>query len=132
MPGENFFPRISSLPILDNKVVQIAASGPDSETPTILFSLLKAISLATKEILITSPYFIPGESLLDALAIASLSGISVKLLVPGKSDSFLVNAAAKSYYDDLLQNNIEIYQYEKGFVHAKTFVADRSCDCRNG
>ena len=50
----------------------------------------------------------------------------MKLLVPGKSDSFLVNAAAKSYYDDLLQNNIEIYQYEKGFVHAKTFVSDRS------
>jgi cardiolipin synthase len=125
-PTENFFPRVTSLPIGDNKVVQIAASGPDSKSPTILYSLLRAISLATKEILITSPYFIPGESLLDALVIASLSGISVKLLVPGKSDSFLVNAAAKSYYDDLLQNNIEIYQYEKGFVHAKTFVADRS------
>jgi cardiolipin synthase len=106
-------------------VVQIAASGPDSETPTILFSILQAINLATKEILITTPYFIPGESLLDALIIASLGGVSVKLLVPGISDSFLVNFAARSYYNDLLNAGIEIYQYTKGFVHAKTLVADK-------
>lgn len=122
---EKFFPRRKNFPANDDKVVQIAASGPDSEMPTILFSLLQAINLATKEILITTPYFIPGDSLLDALNIASLSGISVKLLVPGKSDSLLVNSAAKSYYDDLLKTGVEIYQYTKGFVHAKTLVADR-------
>lgn len=109
----------------DNKIVQIAASGPDSESPTILFSILQAINLATEEILITSPYFIPGESLLDALTIAALSGIKVKLLVPGKSDSILVNAAARSYYNDLLRAGVEIYRYQKGFVHAKTMVADK-------
>ena len=121
-----FFPRRKDFPPhIDNKVVQIAASGPDSETPTILFSLLQAINLATKEILITTPYFIPGDSLLDALTIASLSGISVKILVPFKSDSLLVNSAAMSYYDDLLKAGVEIYQYTKGFVHAKTMVTDR-------
>jgi cardiolipin synthase len=86
---------------------------------------LQAINLATKEILITTPYFIPGESLLDALVIAALSGLDVKLLVPGKSDSILVNSAAISYYDDLLKAGVEIYRYTKGFVHAKTLVADR-------
>ena len=127
---EKFFPRkrnfYSASDQLEdaNKIVQIAASGPDSETPTILFSLLQAINLATKEVLITTPYFIPGESLLDALIIASLSGISVRLLVPGKSDSMLVDGAASSYYDDLLKAGVEIYQYRKGFIHAKTFVAD--------
>jgi cardiolipin synthase len=124
-PGENFFPRRSASSIQTGKVVQIAASGPDSETPTILFSILQAINLATKEILITTPYFIPGESLLDALIIASLGGVSVKLLVPGISDSFLVNFAARSYYNDLLKAGIEIYQYTNGFVHAKTLVADK-------
>lgn len=109
-----------------DKVVQIAASGPDSETPTILFSILKAINLATKEILITTPYFIPGESLLDALIIASLSGIKVKLLVPGKSDSRVVNKAAKSYYSDLLMAGVEIYLYRKGFIHAKTMITDEN------
>ncbi len=122
LPDANFFPRIHTK---ENKIVQIAASGPDSDTPAILFSIIQAINLATKEILITSPYFIPGESLLDALIIASLSGVSVKLLVPGISDSFLVNFAASAYYNDLLKAGVEIYRYKKGFVHAKTFVADR-------
>ena len=62
---------------------------------------------------------------MDALIMASLSGIKVKLLVPGISDSFFVNAAAKSYYNDLLKAGVEIYLYNKGFVHAKTLVADR-------
>jgi len=124
-PDEYFFPHKDSYPVQGNKVVQIASSGPDSAKPTILFSLLQAINLATKEILITSPYFIPGESLLDALIIASLSGVSVKLLMPGISDSFIVNAAAKSYYNDLLDAGVEIYLYNKGFVHAKTMVTDQ-------
>ncbi|WP_317043353.1 cardiolipin synthase [Pedobacter africanus] len=124
-PDRCFFPTLPSQQgEKENKIVQIAASGPDSESPTILFSILQAINLATEEILITSPYFIPGESLLDALTIASLSGIKVKLLVPGKSDSILVNAAARSYYNDLLHSGVEIYQYQKGFVHAKTMVTD--------
>ncbi len=125
-PKEEYFPREKSFPVGANKVVQIAASGPDSDTPTIMFSLLQAINLATKEILITTPYFIPGSSLIDALIIASLSGISVKLLVPGISDSWLVNLAARSYYGDLLNAGIHIYQYKKGFVHAKTMVTDGS------
>ena len=123
--NETFFPREKNFRDRDNKIVQIAADGPDSPTPVILYSLLQAINLATKEILITTPYFIPGESLLYALVIASLSGLDVKLLVPGQSDSILVNSAAMSYYDDLLKAGVEIYRYTKGFVHAKTLVADR-------
>ncbi|MEO5500188.1 MAG: cardiolipin synthase [Ginsengibacter sp.] len=126
LPDEFTFPRDNKLFTSENKIVQIAASGPDSERPTILFSIIQAINLATKEILITSPYFIPGESLSDALVIASLSGVSVKLLVPGISDSVLVNFAARSYYNELLKAGVEIYQYQKGFVHAKTFVSDNS------
>ena len=124
-PNKYFFPAPVQQVAAQNKIVQIAASGPDSESPTILFSTLQAINLATKEILISSPYFIPGESLLDALTISSLSGISVKLLVPRKSDSVLVNAAARSYYNDLLKGGVEIYQYQKGFMHAKTMVTDK-------
>ncbi len=108
----------------NNTLVQIAASGPDSNQPSILYSLLQAVYLAEKEILITTPYFIPGESMLEALSIAALSGLQVKLLVPGISDSKLVNAAARSYYGDLLDAGVEIYLYKKGFVHAKTMVTD--------
>jgi len=105
-------------------LVQIAASGPDSDTPTIMFSLLQTIGVAENELLITTPYFIPGESILDALNVAAISGVKVKLLVPKKSDSAFVGAAARSYYAELLDSGVEVYLYEKGFVHAKTLVSD--------
>jgi cardiolipin synthase len=111
-------------PTKGKSIVQIAASGPDSDIPTIMYALLETIGLAKEELLITSPYFIPGESILDALCVAALSGVKVKLLVPRVSDSALVNAAARSYYGEMLDAGAEIYLYKKGFVHAKTIVSD--------
>jgi cardiolipin synthase len=110
--------------VRDDVFVQIAAGGPDSMQPSIVYSILQAIYLAKEEILITTPYFIPSESINDALCIAALSGLSVKLIVPGVCDSKFVNAASKSYYNELLQAGVEIYMYQKGFVHAKTLIAD--------
>jgi cardiolipin synthase A/B len=110
--------------IKEDTYIQVAASGPDSLQPSVLFSILQAIYLAKEEILITTPYFIPGSSIIDALRIAALSGLSVKLLVPGICDSKIINAASKSNYNDLLQAGVEIYMYQKGFVHAKTLVTD--------
>lgn len=124
-PNDKFFPDFSLLPKAGNKIMQIAASGPDSDVPVIQFSILQAINLATKEVLITTPYFIPGESVIDALLVAAMGGVKVKILVPDKSDSFIVNAAARSFYGDLAKAGVEIYLYKKGFVHAKTLVADR-------
>jgi len=123
-PNDKFFPPLSSIPVNGNKIVQIAASGPDSPSPVILYAILQAINLASEEILITSPYFIPNDSLLDALCIAALGGVKVKILVPMKSDSVFVDYAVRSYYSDLLKAGIEIFQYTKGFVHAKTMVCD--------
>ena len=111
---------------LPDTLVQIAASGPDSSRPTIMLSILEAIYAAREELLITTPYFIPGDGILDALTSAALGGVRVRLLVPGISDSIFVNLAAKSYYEDLLEAGVEIYRYKKGFIHAKTMVVDRS------
>ncbi|MFD1616338.1 cardiolipin synthase [Gelatiniphilus marinus] len=111
---------------MDNDVVQIVASGPDSKQPAVFYSILKAISSAQKNIYITSPYFIPGESLMDALIIAIQSGLDVKILVPGKSDSKLVSTAANAYYTELLEYGAKIYKYNKGFIHAKTMVIDNN------
>lgn len=104
--------------------VQIAASGPDSPASTIKLSFLKAINLAKKEILLTTPYFIPGGSIMDAIKISAMGGVKVKILVPGISDSRLVNAAAWSNYGELLKAGVEIYTYNRGFMHAKTMVID--------
>ncbi len=124
LADRTFFCPPAAQPADEGAIVQIGASGPDSRLPSLLYAFLQMINLAEREILITTPYFIPNDSLLDALLIAALSGVSVKLLVPGKSDSRLVNAAAYSYYPDLLDAGVEIYRYQKGFVHAKTLVAD--------
>ena len=126
--GKNFKPEKLHFPATPKPTgdtyLQVAASGPNSTQPSVLYSVLQAIYLAKKEILITTPYFIPGDSIYEALSIAALSGLSVKLLVPGICDSKFVNAASKSYYLDLLLAGVEIYMYQKGFVHAKTLVTD--------
>lgn len=124
--GTDFFPVYSSDEAIKNELIQIVASGPDSDLPVILFSLIEAIGSARKRILITSPYFIPGERLKDLIVIAVKSGVEVKLLIPGISDSKLVNAAARSYYFELLRHGVRIFEYQKGFVHAKSIVIDDS------
>lgn len=122
--SETYFIDKTKQEVIENEVVQIAASGPDSKQPVIFYSLLEAINSAKKSIYITSPYFIPDESLMDALIIAVQGGLDVKILIPGVSDSKIVNAAASAYYTELLKVGAKIYKYSKGFVHAKTMVID--------
>ena len=103
---------------------QIVSSGPDFVRPDVLHSYIKAIESANENIFITTPYFIPPKELLTALKMAAISGIDVRVLAPGISDSMIVNAVTKSYFGDLLACGVKIYLYEKGFVHAKTMVCD--------
>jgi len=103
---------------------QIAFSGPDSDRATIMLSYAQAIALSRKSIFISTPYFIPNETILNALKAAAFSGVEVILLVPGISDSSIVNAAARSYYEELLEAGVKIFLYKKGFLHAKTMVCD--------
>ncbi len=107
-----------------NTSVQIAASGPDSPASTIKLSFLKAINLAQSEILLATPYFIPSGSIMDSLKLSAMGGVKIKLIVPGISDLRLTNAAAWSYYGELLRAGVEIYIYNRGFIHAKTMVID--------
>lgn len=106
------------------QVAQIISSGPDSDFPNIMYAMTQAILLSKSEVLITTPYFVPETSFLNAIKIARLSGVDIKLLVPGVSDSILVNTTSSSYYQELLSLGVEIYTYQKGFVHAKTMVCD--------
>lgn len=121
---QNYLFKPEAVPELKGDVVQVVASGPDSDLPVIYYTLIEAISQAKKCIYITSPYFIPGNSLMDALIIAAKKNIDIKILVPGKSDSKLVDLAAQSYYTELLKYGVEIYRYQRGFVHAKSMSID--------
>ncbi|MDT7827546.1 cardiolipin synthase [Pricia sp. S334] len=121
---EIYFPPPTLKKEIGKEIVQLVPSGPDSDLPVILYSLLEVIGAAKNKILITSPYFIPGESLMDTLVIAAQGGLKVQIIVPGISDSKMVNAAARSYYTELLKYGVEVFLYNKGFVHAKTMVVD--------
>ena len=121
----NYFPQTSEAEHYGNHLVQIVSSGPDSKHPKIKYTLIQAILSAEKEICITTPYFIPDKSFLEAINIAALSGIEVTMLVPTMSDSFIVNTTSQSNFQGLLDVGVKIYSYNKGFVHAKTMVCDQ-------
>ncbi len=122
--SNDYFPVNNMTIEYGNQFVQIVASGPDSDYPRIMYSLIQTILLAKKELLITTPYFIPTSSFLNAIKIAALSGVDVKLLIPGVSDSIIVNTTSQSFYQELLEAGVKIYKYNKGFIHAKTLVCD--------
>ncbi len=106
------------------ELTQIVAGGPIYPISKIMLTYFKIFTLAKKKLYITNPYFIPNDSILDALKQAAISGVDVRLLMPEKSDSAIVGAAASFYYSELLETGVKIYLYKKGFVHAKTVVAD--------
>lgn len=106
-------------------VMQLVKSGPDSEYPGIMQGILKMITMAKKHIYITTPYFVPSESIMDALKIAALGGIDVKILFPGKYDHITVYYASKTYLAELIKCGAEVYFYrDDGFVHAKVMTVD--------
>jgi len=110
----------------ENDLVQVVAGGPDYPSSSIMLSFFAAIARAKERVYITSPYFIPNESICEALKMAALSGKDVRLLLPGISDSLIVNAAARSYFQEMLTSSVRIYLYQKGFIHAKTVIVDDS------
>ncbi|MDR6227596.1 cardiolipin synthase [Desmospora profundinema] len=118
---DNYYPNPASAGEIG---VQIVSSGPDSEWEQIKNGYIKMILSAKRYVYIQTPYFIPDHSLLDALRIACLSGIDVRIMIPNKPDHPFVYWATYSHVGDLLQAGGKIYIYENGFLHAKTIVVD--------
>ncbi|MDO1500982.1 cardiolipin synthase [Winogradskyella maritima] len=118
---KEFFPKHDCK---ENVPLQIAASGPDTDWSNIMEAIFVAITNASDYIYITTPYFIPNDEIVTALQVAARSNIDVKLIVPKTSDSWIAEYATNSYLERLLEAGVEVYQYCKGFVHAKTIVVD--------
>lgn len=119
--GPNYFPTFKNE---GSQPVQINASGPDWELASIMESFLLAFNAAEESIRITTPYFIPTESIMNALSTLTKSGVHVQLMIPYQSDSWIVQAASMSYVKQLLRLGIEVYFYKKGFIHAKVIIID--------
>lgn len=105
-------------------LVQIAASGPDSDWASIMQTYFYSITTAKKYVYISTPYFMPNESILTALKTAAMSGVDVRIILPSKSDSFISYWGSMSYLAELLEAGIKIFMYEKGFTHSKILIAD--------
>ncbi|MBW9152388.1 cardiolipin synthase [Clostridium estertheticum] len=120
---DKYFPH---RPHLGKTGLQIVSSGPDSTWNSIKNGYLKMISKAEKNIYIETPYFIPDDSILEALRIASLSGVDVRIIIPSKPDHPFVYWASTSYMGDLLDSGVKCYTYTKGFLHSKFLSIDGS------
>jgi cardiolipin synthase len=107
-----------------DSAVQIVSSGPDSKEAEIKSLFLKMIYEAEKTIYIQTPYFIPDQSVLEALKLAAHSGVDVKIMIPDRGDHPFVYAANNSFIGELLDAGARCYRYTKGFLHSKTLCID--------
>jgi len=111
-----------------DSVVQILATGPDQKVSALNQVVFSAVSTAHRSIRIATPYFVPDAALRMALIHAACRGVRVELVLPTRSDSPLVLWAGRSFYDELLENGIEIYEFDRGMLHSKIItVDDRWC-----
>lgn len=104
---------------------QLFADGPTERrgaTPQLFATLL---ALARHEVVISTPYFVPNPTVLDAICAASIRGVNVSMIFPHRNDSWIVAAASRSYYKQLLDQGVQIFEYKPGLLHAKTFTIDR-------
>jgi cardiolipin synthase len=109
-----------------NAPVLIVPSGPADELETANLMFIHAINSAQERIWIASPYFVPDKPVTDALQLAGLRGVEVRILIPDKPDNALVGLAAYSYLDDASVTGGKFYRYGAGFLHEKVMLVDRT------
>lgn len=104
--------------------IQIVSSGPDHKEEYIKNAYMKIINNAKKSVYIQTPYLVPDEPMKEALKIAALSGIDVRIMVPDKPDHFFMKWILSANMGDLMEWGVKFYTYQKGFIHSKTIVSD--------
>ena len=110
-------------PDTDGAVLPYADSPLDTETVgEYVYSQL--IAGASRTLYVTTPYFMVDDGLLSGLKLAAKSGVDVRLITPKIWDKFFVHVITRSYYRELIEAGIRIYEYTPGFMHAKVMVAD--------
>jgi cardiolipin synthase len=82
------------------------------------------IHSARRELVITTPYFVPDEQLICALLDAARRGVATTMILPQRNDSRIVANASRSYYDEMIAAGVRLYEYRPGLLHAKTMVVD--------
>lgn len=123
--GKCFYPSIS--PTLSNNcLAQVVTSGPITEWPDIMQGYACVLLAARRYVYMETPYFLPTEPILFAIRTAALAGVDIRLMLPQRTDSHLLDQASKSYVREILQAGAKVYFYNDGFNHSKFLVSDDS------
>ncbi len=109
--------------------MQIISSGPDNTIQQIRDNYLRLIHKAKESIYIQTPYFIPDESIFNALMVAVRSGIEVNIMIPCMPDHPCVYWATYSYIGDMVMAGAKCYTYNNGFLHSKGIIVDGKVFC---
>ena len=104
--------------------MQIISSGPDHMEEYIKNSYMKIINNAKNYVYIQTPYLVPDSPMLEAIKISALSGVDVRIIVPGEPDHFFMEWMLSANIGLLIEYGVKIYRYGKGFIHSKTIIAD--------
>ncbi|MCR9011700.1 cardiolipin synthase [Gabonibacter chumensis] len=105
-------------------IMQAVSSGPDSDWTSIQQAYFTLINMAKKYVFISTPYFMPGETTINSLKTAAMSGVDVRIMIPYKSDSLLTYWCTRSYVEELLEAGVRVFRYRKGFNHSKLIIVD--------
>lgn len=120
------YPEVPPVDFRNKTGMQLVRSGPLDSWDNQSLTFLKAISNATRSIYIQTPYFLPTDALQHALEAAALAKIDVRIMIPGKSDSRMLQYAGYSYVTQCLKAGIKVYLYNPGMLHAKGIVIDEN------
>lgn len=121
--ARDYFPE---LPSFGDITLQTVNSGPLRDEEIMSLGILQAIYDAKKSIFIQTPYFIPPDSMSQALQAAAKRGLDVRIMVSAKSDVFMVQLASQSFIKEMLRSGVKVYMYDAGFLHSKLMVFDNS------
>ena len=104
--------------------VLVVPSGPADDISTCTLLFLAMISAAQKRLWICSPYFVPDETVYDALQLAAIRGVDVRIMLPAKPDHLLVYLSSFTYLHSAEQVGVKFYRYQAGFLHQKVVLID--------
>ena len=124
---KTFFPEIEPIvypPSVVQNASQLVSSGPNFETRTARDNFLNLILNAKKTIYLETPYFVPDDTILDALKIAALSGVDIQIIIPNKPDHLFIYWVNQAYAWDLIKYGVKFSKYNTGFIHSKMMIVD--------
>nr|WP_263011741.1 MULTISPECIES: cardiolipin synthase [unclassified Laspinema] len=110
----------------ENQTAIVVPTGPGDQLPACTLFVVSLINAARRRLWITSPYFVPDESVLTALKLAALRGVDVRILLPSRPDHIHVYLASFSYITEVVCTGVKVYRYRPGFMHQKVFLVDRT------